>query len=175
MTQKIILGGGCFWCIEGVFNRVNGVISAVSGYTGGEDANPTYKQVCNGDTGHVEVVEITFDDTKIGLEQILNIFFEVHDPTTLNRQGHDVGTQYRSAIFFTNPKQGEMVEYYVQNLRESDKYDGQIVTEVKPLDIFYKAEDYHQDYYNQNPNQGYCRIVIAPKLEKLAQMDLKDK
>jgi peptide-methionine (S)-S-oxide reductase len=167
MITKIVLGGGCFWCIEAVFGRVRGVISAVSGYAGGEAINPTYQQVCSGQTGHTEVVEVSFDDSEVSLEQLLDIFFEIHDPTTLNRQGNDVGTQYRSAIYFTTTEQARLVKQYVQNLQNLQKFNDPIITEIKPIDIFYKGESIHQDYYNQNSTQGYCRVVIEPKLQKL--------
>jgi len=167
--DKIILGGGCFWCIEAVFCDIKGVISSISGYANGQTLNPTYKQVCGGDTGHNEVVEITYDSSIINLSEILEIFWHLHDPTTLNRQGADVGSQYRSAIYYTNQEDLETVLKSKVELEKSGDYSDPIVTEIEPLDVFYKAEDYHQNYFKNNPNQGYCQVVINPKIAKLRQ------
>ena len=162
--ERIVLGGGCFWCIEAVYRNVKGVLSAVSSYAGGARVNPTYENVCSGATGHAEVVDIEYDADVITLSEILDIFFEIHDPTTLNAQGADKGTQYRSVIYYADEEQKRVIEEviakYQQNL--SDK----IVTEVSPLPEVYPAEPYHQNYYNLNASQGYCQVVIAPKLQK---------
>lgn len=168
--ETITLGGGCFWCVEAVFQRVMGVEKVISGYSGGKIANPTYKEVTSGLTGHAEVVQITFDPKVIGLEKILEVFFKTHDPTTLNRQGADVGTQYRSVIFYHNEKQRQIAQNIINRLSEEKIWDKPIVTELSPLKAFYKAEDYHQNYYNRNPAQGYCQFVIVPKLEKFKKV-----
>ena len=160
------LGGGCFWCIEAVFSETKGVISAISGYSGGILKNPTYKEVTSGKTGHAEVVQITYDPDIITFEQILIIFFSVHDPTTLNRQGADVGPQYRSVIFYHNSGQKEAAERMIKKLGEEKVYPNIIVTQVNPLINFYKAEDYHQEYFKKNPEAGYCNYVIKPKMTK---------
>jgi methionine-S-sulfoxide reductase len=165
-TETITLGGGCFWCLEAVFQQVNGVEKVESGYSGGSVTNPTYKQVCSGKTGHAEVVEVTFDPQVIPLKQLLRIFFAIHDPTTLNRQGNDVGTQYRSAIFNRTPEQKTAAEETIKEVNASKEWKGTVVTEVAPFKVFYKAEDYHQNYYSLNSNQPYCAAVIAPKLAK---------
>jgi len=167
MTKKIILGGGCFWCIEATYQQVEGIEKVVSGYSGGKDPNPTYREVCGGETGHAEGVELTYEDSKINLEKILEIFWKVHDPTTLNRQGHDVGSQYRSVIYYLEGEQKTIAEKSIKELSEAATFANPIVTEVKKLDVFYKAEDYHQDYFNKHPGEGYCQVVIRPKLEKL--------
>lgn len=159
-----ILAGGCFWCLDAVYRRLKGVESVVSGYAGGEVTNPTYEQVSAGITGHAEVVQITFDDSAISADDILDVFFLIHDPTTLNRQGNDVGTQYRSAMFYTDDQQKAAFEAALE--RAKKHWNGKIVTEIKPLDAFYPAEDYHQDYFNKNPANGYCSIVIEPKIVK---------
>ncbi len=164
MTREIILGGGCFWCIEAVFRRVNGVKEAVSGYSGGNRENPTYEQVCSGATGHAEVVRVVYDDEVITLDEILDIFFAVHDPTTPNRQGADVGTQYRSIVFYENEDEKKAIENAIQKAQQN--YQNKIVTEVAPKQTFYKAEEYHQNYYDLNPYQGYCQMVIQPKVQK---------
>lgn len=164
--NQIVLGGGCFWCIEAVYQRIEGIESVVSGYAGGEVENPTYEQVCTGRTGHAEVVLVTFDPNKISLDRVLDLFWKAHDPTTLNRQGHDVGTQYRSAIYYSTEEQRKTAEASKERAQEA--YSSPIVTEIAPLDHFYKAEEYHQDYFNSHPFAGYCRVVIAPKLKKLA-------
>ena len=160
------LAGGCFWCIEGVFREVNGVNNVVSGYTGGATVNPTYDEVCTGKTGHAEAVQVSFNPSKISYRQILEIFFYVHDPTTLNRQGADIGTQYRSAIFYHDDRQKAIAEQVIQELNRTKVWTDPIVTEVAPLLAFYVAEDYHQKYFEKNPEQAYCRMVIAPKMTK---------
>ena len=167
MMQEAILGGGCFWCLEAVFKRVKGVKDVISGYCGGEVENPTYKEVCTGQTGHAEVVKITFDDEIISYEDILNIFFAIHDPTQLNRQGADIGTQYRSVIFPLSEAQEKTAKEVIKKL--NPKFDNNIVTTIEPFKAFYKAEDYHQNYFDNNPYQGYCQVVIAPKVEKFLQ------
>jgi len=162
--EKATLGGGCFWCLEAVFENVKGVEDVISGYAGGHINNPTYEAVCSGTTGHAEVVQITYDPTIISFKDILEIFWKIHDPTTLNRQGADIGTQYRSVIFFHNEKQKEIAE---ESKAEAQKnFTSPIVTEISPLQTFWKAEDYHQNYFKNNPNQGYCQVVVAPKVEK---------
>jgi len=161
------LAGGCFWCLEAVFDELKGVESVESGYSGGHVRKPSYAQVCNGDTGHAEVVQITFDPQLLSLRDLLTVFFTVHDPTTLNRQGNDVGTQYRSAIFYHNEEQKKIAEAVIQEIGAEKIWDDPIVTEVKPFDQFYVAEDYHQEYYKNNSFQPYCRIVIAPKVAKI--------
>ncbi|WP_263832499.1 peptide-methionine (S)-S-oxide reductase MsrA [Sulfurospirillum oryzae] len=164
MTKEVAtLGGGCFWCLEAVFEETRGVLDAVSGYAGGASTNPTYEQVCSGTTGHAEVVQITFDPTIISYEALLKIFWLIHDPTTLNRQGNDVGTQYRSVIFYHNEAQKEKAETSIKEF--SNKFTKPIVTEVKPLETFYKAEAYHQDYFKNNPSHGYCMFVVSPKVQ----------
>ncbi|MFN3543829.1 MAG: peptide-methionine (S)-S-oxide reductase MsrA [Thiobacillus sp.] len=160
------LAGGCFWCLETVFNRLRGVESAVSGYMGGHTANPTYRDVCNGDTGHAEVVQVTFDPDVITFRDLLDVFFTIHDPTQLNRQGNDVGTQYRSAIFWHTPEQKAEAGAMIAALNASGKFAAPIVTEVTEAMTFYPAEDYHQRYYEQNPYQPYCQFVVAPKVAK---------
>jgi peptide-methionine (S)-S-oxide reductase len=160
------LAGGCFWCIESVFNRLRGVESAVSGYMGGHTANPTYKDICNGDTGHAEVVQVTFDPAEISYRELLEIFFTLHDPTQLNRQGNDVGTQYRSAIFCHTPEQQAEAEAVIAELTAAQQFAAPIVTEVTGATTFYPAEDYHQGYFEQNTNQPYCQFVVAPKVAK---------
>ncbi len=162
--KETILGGGCFWCVEGVFRRVKGVKEAVSGYAGGERPNPTYQQVCSGATGHAEVVKIVYDENEITLDEVLDIFFAIHDPTTLNRQGADVGTQYRSVVYYADDEEKAVIEAAIN--RAQKEYEDPIVTEVSPKPIFYAAEAYHQNYYDLNPNQGYCQVVIKPKIQK---------
>ena len=161
-----ILAGGCFWCLESVFNRLRGVESAVSGYMGGHTANPTYKDICNGDTGHAEVVQVRFDPAEISYRELLKIFFTLHDPTQLNRQGNDVGTQYRSAIFWHTPEQKAEAEAVIAELTSAKQFAAPIVTEVTAATTFYPAEDYHQGYFEQNPQQPYCQFVVAPKVAK---------
>ena len=164
-----VLGGGCFWCIEAVFAEVAGVLDAESGYAGGHTENPDYRAVTSGKTGHAEVVKLTFDPAVISYEDILLIFFSVHDPTTPNRQGADVGPQYRSIILTADDAQRRSVERVIGDLERDAVFDRPIVTEVKPLEAYYRAEDYHQDYFRRNPTQGYCQVVIAPKLAKFRQ------
>jgi peptide-methionine (S)-S-oxide reductase len=167
MAREIAtLAGGCFWCIETVFNRLQGVESAVSGYMGGHTENPTYEAVCNGDTGHAEVVQITFDPDVISFRDLLDVFFTIHDPTQLNRQGNDVGTQYRSAIFWHTPEQKAVAQAAIAELAESKQHAAPIVTEVSEATTFHPAENYHQRYYEQNPHQPYCQFVVAPKVAK---------
>jgi len=161
--NKAVLGGGCFWCLEAIFQKVDGVKKVISGYSGGKRKNPTYEQVCSGATGYAEVVEIEFDENIISYDEILDIFFEIHDPTQLNRQGNDIGTQYRSVIFYLDEKQKEVS---LKKIEELKKRGINVVTEVTKLEKFYKAEDYHQNYYNLNPNNPYCEYVIKPKIEK---------
>ncbi|SRR5258708_4184054 len=160
------LAGGCFWCLEAVFDELEGVQDVVSGYAGGSVPHPTYKQVCNGDTGHAEVVQVTFDPAVLSYRDLLKVFFAIHDPTTLNRQGGDVGTQYRSAIFTHSDEQEQVADEVLAELNAEKLWDDPIVTEVVPAESFYPAEDYHQEYFRRNPNQGYCRMVIAPKVAK---------
>jgi peptide-methionine (S)-S-oxide reductase len=167
--QVATLAGGCFWCLEAVFVELNGVKRVVSGYSGGSVANPTYSQVCNGTTGHAEAVQVTFDPEVITYRQLLEVFFTIHDPTTLNRQGADVGTQYRSAIFYHDDEQRAVSQQVIQEIEDAGIWGGRIVTEVAPLEDFYPAEDYHQDYFKNNPYQPYCRVVIAPKVLKFRQ------
>jgi len=164
--QTAIFGGGCFWCIEAVFNRLRGVKQAVSGYMGGHVDKPTYRQVCNGDTGHVEVVRVTFDPSEITFRDLLEVFFSMHDPTTLNRQGNDVGDQYRSVIFYTSDEQEREAEETIAALAESKAFPEPIVTAVEPATTFFEAEGYHQEYFDNNRTQSYCQFVIAPKLKK---------
>ncbi|GIW22617.1 MAG: peptide methionine sulfoxide reductase MsrA [Candidatus Sericytochromatia bacterium] len=167
MIDKIILGGGCFWCIEAIFQRIKGVISVTSGYAGGDLENPSYKDVCSGKTNHVEVVEIIYDTDLITLEDLLFIFWRIHDPTTLNRQGNDIGTQYKSVIFYFNDNQKEIIIKSKNDTEKLKIWDTRILTEILPFKNFYKAEDYHQNYYNENTYQPYCSYVITPKINKL--------
>jgi peptide-methionine (S)-S-oxide reductase len=166
-VEAATLGGGCFWCIEAAFNEIRGVVNVESGYAGGELASPTYEQVCTGTTGHAEAVQVTFDPHAISFREILQIFFTSHDPTTLNRQGADVGTQYRSVIFYHNTEQKEAAEQTIAELDAAKVWDSPIVTQVEPFKNFYKAEDYHREYFSRHPEAAYCRIVIAPKIAKL--------
>ena len=163
-TEIATVGGGCFWCIEAVYQRIEGVISVIPGYAGGKSKTTTYKEVCTGKTGHAEVAKIEFNKDIISYKQLLNIFWQAHDPTTLNRQGNDVGTQYRSSIFYHNSTQKELAEKIKTTLQS--KYNNKIVTEITPLEEFYIAEDYHQNYYNNNKNAPYCNFVIKPKIDK---------
>ncbi len=160
------LGGGCFWCLEAVFEQLRGVESVVSGYSGGDVPDPSYKRVCRGTTGHAEVVQVTFNPRAITFREILEVFFDVHDPTTLNRQGADVGPQYRSVILYHDPRQKRIAEEVIEELNEEGRWGKPIVTEVVPFEAFYEAEDYHQEYYRENPSQPYCRAVVAPKVDK---------
>ena len=165
--QTAIFGGGCFWCIEAIFQRLTGVAHVESGYMGGSVDNPTYRQVCGGDTGHVEVVRVTFDPDQISYRELLDVFFSVHDPTTLNRQGNDAGEQYRSVIFYTDEEQQRIAEDVIAEMTAGEEFSEPIVTEVEPASKFYVAEGYHQNYYNENSRQPYCMFVISPKLAKL--------
>ncbi|MBS1622642.1 MAG: peptide-methionine (S)-S-oxide reductase MsrA [Bacteroidetes bacterium] len=168
--DTITLAGGCYWCIEAIYQRLDGVVSVESGFSGGTMKNPSYRDVCTGQTGHAEVVQITYDKTKTNLDEIFKVFFTVHDPTTLNRQGNDEGTQYRSAIFYRNEEQKKAAQDIIKALTDAKVYSDPIVTEVTPFSVFYKAEDYHQDYYNQHGSQPYCQIVIRPKVEKFEKV-----
>lgn len=165
-TETITLGGGCFWCTEAVYERVQGVTAVESGYSNGHVLRPSYEQVCGGDTGHNEVVRVSFDPAQISLREILEIFFVIHDPTTLNRQGNDVGTQYRSGIYFSSPEQERVAREVLAEIDASKTYRSPVVTELKALDNYSRAEDYHQHYFAQHPGQGYCAFVVAPKVEK---------
>lgn len=169
-SETIVLAGGCFWCTEAVFVRVKGVLDVESGYSNGHVPQPSYEAVCSGQTGHAEVVKLAFDSTVIGLRQLLHIFFAIHDPTTPNRQGHDVGTQYRSGIYCTTPEQERVARHVIAELQAEDVFDAPIVTEVQPLHHYWPAEDYHQDFFARNPTQGYCLAVAAPKVAKLRQV-----
>lgn len=160
------LGAGCFWCVEAIYQQLEGVVKVESGYSGGQTAHPTYEEVCTGRTGHAEVIQVTFDPQKISFKELLEVFFRTHDPTTLNRQGADVGTQYRSAIFYHSDEQRKTAEAVKKETDAAKIWDDPIVTEIGRFDAFYKAEEYHQNYYNQNANQPYCRMVINPKLNK---------
>ena len=168
--EQATFGAGCFWCVEAVFQRLAGVHSVVSGYTGGTVQHPTYKQICTGTTGHAEVAQISYDPAVLSFEELLEVFWQTHDPTTLNRQGNDVGTQYRWAIFYHNAQQREIAEQYKQQLDASGAFPTPIVTEIVPLDVFYPAEDYHQNYFNDNARQPYCQFVVRPKVEKLVKL-----
>ena len=165
-TEVATFGGGCFWCLEAAFEQVKGVERVVSGYCGGTTANPTYREVCGGDTGHAEVVQVTFDPAVVSFGDLLDVFFGTHDPTTRNRQGADVGTQYRSAVFYHSPRQQEAAERKIAELNAAGIWDAPIVTEVVPFQAFYPAEDYHQGYFRNNPTQGYCQAVVGPKVAK---------
>lgn len=167
--QTILFGGGCFWCTEAVFKMLNGIVSAEPGYAGGRIENPTYQQVSNGDTGHVEVVKIDYDPSILSFENLLTVFFATHDPTTKNRQGNDVGEQYKSIIFYTTNNQKVASEKFIKDLNASSGKGAPIVTEIKPLEKFYPAEDYHKNYYENNKGQMYCQVVINPKLKKVQQ------
>lgn len=169
-TEVATFGGGCFWCTEAQLQQLQGVLKVESGFSGGTVPNPTYKEVCTGETGHAEVVQVTYDPTKITYAELLQAFWTSHDPTELNRQGNDVGTQYRSVIFYHNEEQRKEAEFYKQKLQESGAYDKPVVTEISPFKAFYKAEDYHQDYYANNSSQPYCMFVIRPKLEKFKKV-----
>ena len=165
-VSQATFGAGCFWCVEAVFQNLSGVLRVESGYTGGSIKNPSYREVCTGNTGHAEVCQITFDSTKISYDELLEVFWKTHDPTTLNYQGNDHGSQYRSVIFYHNLYQKQRAEYYKKRLEEEKAFDKPIVTEISPFTMFFKAEDYHQNYYNQNGDEPYCRFVISPKIEK---------
>jgi peptide-methionine (S)-S-oxide reductase len=165
-NEMATVGGGCFWCLEAVFEQLRGVARVESGFAGGRTSNPTYRQVCDGDTGHAEVVQITFDPRVISFAELLEVFFDIHDPTTLNRQGADVGTQYRSVIFYHSPEQKRVAEEKIVALNASGIHRVPVVTQLVPFEAFYRAEDYHQGYFRNNPYQGYCQAVIAPKMAK---------
>ena len=173
-TEIATFGGGCFWCTEAIFSSLKGVQSVESGYSGGKTKNPTYQEVCTGETGHAEVIQITFNPKVISFHELLEVYWETHDPTTLNRQGADVGTQYRSVIFYHSPEQKEIAEKYKAELNKENVFNKPVVTEITVFDHFYKAEDYHQEYFANHPNQGYCQFVIVPKLEKFRKI-FKDK
>jgi peptide-methionine (S)-S-oxide reductase len=166
-TEVATLAGGCFWCIEAAFDEIRGVINVESGYSGGTTTSPTYEQVCSGTTGHAEAVQVTFDPNVVSFQDIMHIFFTVHDPTTPNRQGADVGSQYRSVVFYHDEKQKETAEHVIKELEDQKVWDNPIVTQVVPFKKFYKAENYHKQYFSRNPNSGYCKVVIAPKIAKL--------
>ena len=167
-NETAVIGGGCFWCLEAVYQELKGVEHVESGYTGGHLVDPTYEQVCEGSTGHAEVVSITFDNEKISFRELLEIFFTIHDPTTLNRQGNDVGTQYRSVIYYQSPAQKETARHVIAEM--ACVWDAPVVTELTPAVTYYKAEDYHQNYFKQHPLQGYCAFVVAPKVAKLRKI-----
>jgi peptide-methionine (S)-S-oxide reductase len=169
MTEIATLAGGCFWCLEAIYDDLIGVVDVVSGYAGGTTANPTYQEVCTGQTGHAEVVQITFDPQVITYKELLEVFFTIHDPTSLNRQGADVGTQYRSAIFYHTPEQKSTAEQVIKEIEAAGIWQKPIVTEVTPFTVFYPAEAYHQEYFRRNPYQGYCQVIIAPKVAKFRQ------
>jgi len=177
MMQRAVFAGGCFWCTEAIYKRLRGVVSVTPGYAGGETENPTYEEVSSGTTGHAEAIQIEYDSNVIAYEKLLAIFFHTHDPTTLNQQGADVGTQYRSAIFYADANEQEIAERVVQEITDEKIYPDKIVTEIIPFTKFYPAEDYHRDYYDRNQSQGYCSIVIGPKIAKLLKEytnDMKD-
>jgi peptide-methionine (S)-S-oxide reductase len=171
--ETATLAGGCFWCLEAVFEQLRGVEKVVSGYAGGHVPNPTYHAVCSGATGHAEVVQVTFDPAEVSFRELLEVFFTIHDPTTLDRQGADVGTQYRSAIFFHSPEQERTAREVIAALEAEGVWDSPVVTEVAPLTEFYPAEDYHQEYYRNNPRQPYCQVVVAPKVAKFRRKYLE--
>jgi peptide-methionine (S)-S-oxide reductase len=172
IRETATLAGGCFWCLEAVYDQLRGVEDVVSGYSGGKRPNPTYEQVCSGATGHAEVVQVTFDPQEIGYRDILGVFFAIHDPTTLNRQGADAGTQYRSEIFYHSPEQKAAAEEVIAELGAAGLWPRPIVTRVTPFEAFYPAEEYHQEYFARNPNQGYCQAVVAPKVAKFRKQFL---
>jgi peptide-methionine (S)-S-oxide reductase len=173
-TETITFGSGCFWCTEAIFQQVKGVEKVVSGYSGGHVVNPTYEQVCEKNTGHAEVCQLTFDPSQVSVDELLEIFWQTHDPTTLNQQGNDVGPQYRSVVFYHNEMQKQRAEFFLNELSKSGAFDKPIVTTIEPYKNFYKAENYHQNYYNQNGSQPYCYFVIRPKVEKFEKA-FKDK
>ncbi|HEV2707680.1 MAG TPA: peptide-methionine (S)-S-oxide reductase MsrA [Pyrinomonadaceae bacterium] len=171
--ETATLAGGCFWCLEAVYDELRGVVRVESGYAGGHTANPTYREVCSGTTGHAEVVRVECDPREVSYEDLLRVFFTIHDPTTLNRQGGDIGTQYRSALFYHSPAQKETAERVIKELSEAGVWDDPIVTEVTEAGEFYPAEDYHRDYFERNPEQPYCRAVVAPKVSKFRKQYLE--
>lgn len=173
-TEKITFGNGCFWCTEAIFQQVKGVVKSTSGYSGGHVENPTYEQVCEKNTGHAEVIQIEYNPAEVTVDELLEVFWQTHDPTTLNRQGNDIGPQYRSVVFYHTEQQKERAEFYKKKLDASGAYDNPIVTTIEPFTNFYVAENYHQDYYNRNGNQPYCYFVIRPKMEKFEKA-FKDK
>ncbi len=173
-TEKITFGNGCFWCTEAIFQQVKGVVKSTSGYSGGHVENPTYEQVCEKNTGHAEVIQIEYNPAEVTVDELLEVFWQTHDPTTLNRQGNDVGPQYRSVVFYHTEQQKERAEYYKKKLDASGAFGNPIVTTIEPFTNFYVAENYHQDYYNRNGNQPYCYFVIRPKMEKFEKA-FKDK
>jgi len=173
-TDTATFGAGCFWCVEAQFQLLDGVVELRSGYSGGSVKNPSYREVCTGQTGHAEVVQVVYDSSKLSYPELLEAFWKSHDPTQLNQQGNDIGTQYRSVIFYHSEAQRELAEKYKKELNASGAYDKPVVTEIAPFTAFYKAEDYHQNYFNQNGEEGYCRFVIAPKVEKFRKV-FKDK
>ncbi|AHG03784.1 peptide methionine sulfoxide reductase [Halobacterium sp. DL1] len=168
-TNTATFGGGCFWCIEAAFEELTGVTDVTSGYAGGDVDDPSYRAVCSGDTGHAEVVQVTYDGDELDYEDLLEVFFTVHDPTTLNREGPDVGSQYRSIVLYHDDDQRERVEAFVDELASRDAFDGDIVTEIEPLEKFYRAEEKHQDYFEKHPNQAYCTVNVAPKVSKVRE------
>lgn len=168
--KKITLGAGCFWCVEAIYKELKGVEKVEPGYSGGKIANPTYREVCSGLTGHAEVIQLEYDENVIDFKEILEVFFKTHDPTTLNRQGADVGTQYRSAIFYHNENQKEVAEKVISELENSSVFDKPVVTEVTEFTVFYPAEEYHKNYYKNNPEEGYCQMVVRPKVEKFKKV-----
>ncbi len=168
-NEIVVFGGGCFWCTEAVFKMLKGVVSVNPGYSGGSVPNPTYEQVCQGDTGHAECTEVEFNPNEVSYRDLLTVFFGSHDPTSLNKQGNDVGTQYRSVVFYTNDEQRQITEDFIKEINNSNSLGKKVVTEVLPLDVFYKAESYHKDYYERNKDVPYCEIVINPKLEKVVK------
>lgn len=170
MIQEATFGAGCFWCVEACFKDLKGVIDVYPGYTGGQTINPTYKEVCSGNTGHAEVARVIFDDTIISYDQLLELFWFVHDPTQLNRQGGDVGTQYRSVVFYHSPEQKERAEFYMNQLTQDQVWSAPIVTEIAPISTFYKAEEYHFNYFALNPENPYCQSVVRPKVEKFKKV-----
>ena len=169
ITEEIVLAGGCFWCTEAVFQRIEGVIDVVPGYTGGHIKNPAYREVCTGRTGHAECLKITYDPSLVSFNTLLEVYFVTHDPTTLNRQGNDKGTQYRSEIFYLTEAQKKATETFITTLEKNKVFENKIVTQVTALDVFYKAEENHHNYYNDNKNQPYCQFVVAPKVEKIKE------
>jgi len=172
MSEVATFGGGCFWCLDAVYRELRGVERVVSGYSGGKRPNPTYEQVCSGATGHAEVVQVTFDPAEVSYRDLLNVFFTVHDPTTLNRQGADVGTQYRSVIFYHDDEQKRIAEEVMKDMEAQKVWNDPLVTQIVPLEAFYPAEAYHQDYYRDHPDQAYCRVVIEPKVAKFRKQFL---
>jgi len=167
--ETAVFGGGCFWCLEEIFLQITGVKSVESGYAGGFTEKPSYKEICSGETGHAEVIKIEFDPGIVSYDQLLEVFFYIHDPSTLNRQGNDIGGQYRSVIFFTSAEQEKSARTFINNLKNDKKYPKPIVTEIEPLDKFYRAEDYHQKYFSSNPSQPYCQLIISPKIKKFRE------